>query len=164
MTPTPNPSQTPTATKPRLPRAEWLEVIRQAPLVSIDLILQDPQGRVLLGWRNTAPARHCWFVPGGAVRKDETLDAALARISLTELGEPLRRADGQLLGVFEHHYPDNFADVDGVSTHYIVLAHQFRFTHSPQPADLQHERFQWFSPAELLSDTRVHPNVKAYFS
>lgn len=145
-------------------REEWLGIVRLAPLVALDLILRDAEGRVLLGWRTNAPARHCWFVPGGALRKNETLDDAVARISLNELGVALHRRHAQLLGVYEHHYPDNFVGIEGVSTHYVVLAHQFAFSLSPQPADHQHSRFQWFKPRELLNDSQVHPNVKAYFS
>jgi colanic acid biosynthesis protein WcaH len=36
--------------------------------VSIDLIVRDADGRVLLGLRNNRPARDWWFVPGGIVR------------------------------------------------------------------------------------------------
>ena len=73
---------------PLLPRADWLQVVRHAPLVSIDLILRDAQGRVLLGLRENEPARGLWFVPGGVIRKDETLDAAFSRIARNELGVP----------------------------------------------------------------------------
>ena len=41
----------------RLPLSEFLEVVIRAPLVSIDLIVRDAAGRVLLGLRRNAPAR-----------------------------------------------------------------------------------------------------------
>jgi colanic acid biosynthesis protein WcaH len=43
-------------------------VIRCAPLVSIDLVLRDPAGRVLVGCRNNEPARGMLFVPGSVIR------------------------------------------------------------------------------------------------
>lgn len=147
----------------RLPHADWLRVVRDAPLVSIDLIVEDPQGRVLLGLRENAPARGSWFVPGGAIRKAETLDAAFARIAAAELGLPLSRRDARLLGVYEHHYPDNFAGDPGFGTHYVVLAHRLPLGGEPRPADDQHRQLRWFGVGQLLADPAVHDHVKAYF-
>ncbi|MDP3858519.1 MAG: GDP-mannose mannosyl hydrolase [Stagnimonas sp.] len=146
-----------------LPRAEWLQVVRNAPLVSIDLILIDPQGRVLLGLRENEPARDCWFVPGGVIRKGESLDAAFSRIAETELGLPLRRQDAELLGVYEHFYQQNFAGAAGFGTHYVVLAHRLALAGALQPADAQHRALRWFRVDELLAEPAVHANVKAYF-
>lgn len=52
---------------------QWAEVVERTPLVSIDLVVTNARQEVLLGWRNNKPAQHCWFVPGGVVRKGETL-------------------------------------------------------------------------------------------
>jgi len=147
----------------RLPHADWLQVVRNAPLVSIDLILLDPEGRVLLGLRENEPARGTWFVPGGAIRKSETLDAAFARIARDELGLDLQRRDAGLLGVYEHHYATNFAGEPGVTTHYVVLAHRLSLQGERRPADAQHRELRWFTVRELLARSDVHTNVKAYF-
>src|SRR5215475_10588347 len=64
----------------------FAEVVRSAPLVSIDLIVRDPDRKVLLGIRNNEPAKNFYFVPGGRIRKDETLEAAFARIVAAETG------------------------------------------------------------------------------
>ncbi|HTX78286.1 MAG TPA: GDP-mannose mannosyl hydrolase [Longilinea sp.] len=143
----------------------FLEVVRLSPLVSIDLLVCDPQGRVLLGLRANRPAQNTWFVPGGRIAKDERIAAALARVAHEELGIELDPAQAHFLGVYEHLYPDNFADEPGIGTHYIVLAHEVRLDHLPDklPAD-QHHDFRWFTVSELLADPQVHPNTKAYFS
>ncbi len=146
------------------PRAHWLDVVARAPLVSIDLIVHDAAGRVLLGWRRNRPAQHSWFVPGGVVRKDESLDAAFARIAAGELGLALRRCDAQFVGVFEHRYPDNFAGVVSITTHYVVLAHRVLVDALPErPGDDQHGAFRAFAPREACADADVHPYTKAYF-
>ena len=49
-----------------LSREEFLKVVENTPLVSIDLIVQDPQGRILVGYRKNRPAQNTWFVPGGS--------------------------------------------------------------------------------------------------
>lgn len=146
------------------PRAHWLEVVSRTPLVAIDLIVHDAAGRVLLGWRRNRPAQNSWFVPGGVVRKDESLDAAFARIAAGEIGLALRRSDAEFVGVFEHRYPDNFAGVDAIATHYVVLAHRVQVAVLPErPGDDQHGAFRAFTPTELGAAADVHAYTKAYF-
>ncbi|MEB3242395.1 MAG: NUDIX domain-containing protein [Cyanobacteriota bacterium] len=141
----------------------FLAVVRDAPLVAIDLLLEDPDGRLLVGLRQNEPARGWWFVPGGRVRKGEALAEALARIARSELALPLALADCRLEGVFEHHYPTNFAGVEGVATHYVVLAYRRRLTAVPPlRSDAQHQALRWLTAAELRADPRVHPNTRAY--
>lgn len=146
----------------RLPPARYIDVVRDTPLVSIDLLVQDDADRLLLGWRNNRPAQHHWFVPGGALYKNETLDAAFARIALTELGLDSRRADADYLGVFEHFYPDNFLDRPNITTHYVVHAYRLRWPAAAalQP-DQQHGDWRWFH-LRLDSHQDVHPYTLAY--
>ncbi|MDB5969334.1 MAG: hypothetical protein JWQ90_1784 [Hydrocarboniphaga sp.] len=142
----------------------WLEVIQRTPLVSIDLILRDPQGCVLLGLRSNRPAQNTWFVPGGVIRKDEPLDQAFARIAHTELALTLARDQARFRGVYQHFYDDNFAGEPGVSTHYVVLAYEMTV---PDLAPLgpldQHRALRLFTVEEVLGDAAVHGNTKAYF-
>jgi colanic acid biosynthesis protein WcaH len=146
----------------QLPRQQFLEVVERAPLVSIDLIVRDTAGRVLLGLRRNAPAQGWWFVPGGCIRKDETLDTAFAHIAHAELGLGLRRADARFLGVYEHFYPDN-AGGSGFGTHYVVLAYALEPACAVAPPPEQHSEYRWLAVDALLGDPRVHDNTKAYF-
>ncbi|USU16956.1 GDP-mannose mannosyl hydrolase [Paraburkholderia fungorum] len=148
-----------------LTEIDFLDVVRLTPLVAIDLIVRDAEARVLIGHRRNRPARDTWFVPGGRIHKDETLDAAFARIADAELGiARLARSTARFEGVFEHHYEDNFAAEPGVSTHYIVLAYAVQLTSSVPVGRLdQHSEYLWLSPAALLARPDVHENTKAYF-
>jgi colanic acid biosynthesis protein WcaH len=142
----------------------FVDVVRRTPLVSIDLIVTNPDGAVLLGLRTNEPARGTWFVPGGRIRKDERIDAAFARIARAELGVDLARADADFVGVFEHLYPTNFAGAPGFGTHYVVLAHRLAWPAGAAPvADAQHGALRWWPVAELRAAPDVHPYVKAYF-
>ena len=67
-----------------LPEAQFREAMAALPLVSIDLCVTDPDGRLLLGLRRNAPARGCWFTPGGRICKNEPLDKALRRVAHDE--------------------------------------------------------------------------------
>ncbi|CAD6540904.1 GDP-mannose mannosyl hydrolase [Paraburkholderia kirstenboschensis] len=148
-----------------LTEIDFLDVVRLTPLVAIDLIVSDADGRILIGHRRNRPARGTWFVPGGRILKDEKLDAAFARIVDAELGiAKLARSSARFEGVFEHHYSDNFAAEPGVSTHYIVLAYALSLGNTQQIGRPdQHSDYLWLTPAELLAHADVHENTKAYF-
>jgi colanic acid biosynthesis protein WcaH len=145
-----------------LPADQWLDVVARAPLVSIDLIVRDAQQRILVGLRRNEPAAGFWFVPGGVIRKGESLDAAFARITHAELGRSYARRDASVLGIFEHHYRENFLHVPGIGTHYVVLAHQLSLNDLPElPAD-QHDGWRRMTAVELREHPRVHPHTRAY--
>jgi colanic acid biosynthesis protein WcaH len=141
-------------------------VVASTPLVSIDLLICDQAGRVLLGQRLNRPAAGCWFVPGGRIYKNETLDAAFQRISQAELGVPFQRHQAQLLGLYEHFYDDSvFAGPQqGPDTHYVVTG--YRLDLPPDliltPPKQQHGAYRWWDIDELLRSADVHQNTKAY--
>jgi len=153
-----NPSQD------KIPTEGFLEAVRLTPMVAIDLIVRNPRGEVLLGLRNNEPAANTWFVPGGRILKDERLDTAFERIARVELGISVSRSQARFLGPYEHLYDTNFARAPGVSTHYVVLAHEIT-TSEPiaSPADDQHGELRWWPVRELLDSPDVHANTKAYF-
>jgi len=62
--------------------SEFANAVNALPLVSVDLVVVNPTGQILLGLRRNAPARHWWFTPGGRVRKNEPLSACLRRVAL----------------------------------------------------------------------------------
>jgi colanic acid biosynthesis protein WcaH len=147
-----------------LTRDVFLEVVRHAPLVSIDLVVRRDDGSCLLGWRRNPPAQGWWFVPGGRIRKDEPIPAAFTRVVEAELSAPAALRDARFLGVYEHLYDDNAGGIPGFGTHYVVLAFELDWPGATAPRpDAQHETFRWTSPAEILADPEVHPNTRAYF-
>jgi colanic acid biosynthesis protein WcaH len=148
-----------------LARPDFLDVVRLTPLVSIDLIVVDEASRVLLGRRVNRPAKGSWFVPGGRIRKDETIDGAFGRIANEELGlDHLTQDSAVFRGVYEHHYDDNFAGEPNISTHYVVLGYMLLLRDTTRVGRFeQHSDYVWMTPAELLAATDVHENTKAYF-
>lgn len=151
---------------PPLDEAAFRTVLTATPLVSIDLVVQRGDGKILLGLRNNRPAQGFWFVPGGRIRKGETLDVAFARLTRAELGVEIARSDCRLLGVYEHLYEDSvFGEGDGIpSTHYVVVGYAVPYADglaARLPLE-QHARYAWFEPAEVLIDAAVHSYTKAY--
>ena len=151
-----------------LPNETFKSVIQHTPLISIDLIVRNELGEVLLGKRVNAPAKGYWFVPGGRVRKNETLDDAFVRLVREELGIESggTRADAKFIGVFEHFY-DDCVFGEGVSTHYLVLGYTIRLDLRGCNFQLpthQHENFRWSDINTLLKSKSVHNLTKNYFS
>ena len=141
-----------------------LEIIEATPLVSIDLVIRNPSNKVLLGKRNNRPAMGYWFVPGGRIFKNETINQALKRISEVELGQDLSTKAPSLLGAYDHIYEDNFLNVKGINTHYVVLAFVIALQQEIEvKSDEQHTELKWWEIDKLLQDQTVHQNTKVYF-
>ena len=145
-----------------LPADVFKQIIDTTPLVSIDLVVRDTAGKVLLGKRNNRPAQGFWFVPGGRILKNERLADAFKRLTLDELGCEYNMAQATHLGLYEHFYDDSiFTDV---STHYVVNA--FEVVVAAADLDLpdeQHNDHRWIDEQELLQDEAVHLHTKWYF-
>jgi colanic acid biosynthesis protein WcaH len=146
----------------RLPPDEFAQVVRLTPLVSIDLVVRNAAGEMLVGWRRNRPARDTWFVPGGRIGKDERIAAAFTRLARDELDADLRIDQARFLGVFEHLYDDNFAGETGFGTHYIVLAYAVAAPATLSLPDAQHSRYCWMNDAALRADPAVNDNTRAY--
>ena len=148
----------------RLDAELFKSVVANTPLISIDLIVRNPQGRILLGQRINRPAQGYWFVPGGRIRKNECLADAFVRLANEELElTSCNIQDALLLGPFEHFYTDNFFGED-FSTHYVVLSYQINIDTLPtQLPQEQHHSYRWFSVDELLNSPSVHLHTKQYF-
>ena len=139
-------------------------IVQHTPLVSIDLIIRDREGCVLVAYRMNEPAKGSYFVPGGRIRKGETIEAAFTRVLATETGLTMGFADASLIGVYQHIYSTNRFGHSGYGTHYVVLAYQISLKEKPAiTLDEQHSRSKWLTIHELKTAPDVHPYVKAYF-
>lgn len=145
-----------------LSESTFQTIIGATPLVSIDLIVKNARGEVLLGYRTNRPAQGYWFVPGGRVQKNERLDKAFLRLTEAELGMAIERSEASFMGVFEHLYDDSAFD-EAVSTHYVVLGYELELDISLDalPKE-QHNQYGWMKPEELLSRDDVHVHTKWY--
>lgn len=147
-----------------IPPEHFKTIVRYSPLVSLDLVILDERGHVLVGLRRNEPARNTWFVPGGIIRKDETLDSAFGRILFAETGLSKARRDAHHIGLFEHFYPTNRYLDTGYGTHYVVNAYRIELPSRPAiHLDDQHAEIRWMVPRDLLAAPDVHENTKIYF-
>jgi len=145
-----------------LPKDTFKKVIASTPLISIDLVVTNSLGQVLLGYRNNKPAQGYWFVPGGRILKDEKKNDAFFRLVKDELGLSLVIQDAKFQGVYEHFY-DDYVFGNDISTHYVVLAYQLCVDISLDDLpNIQHSQYKWFTASELLESENVHLHSKWY--
>ncbi len=139
--------------------AEWKVIVKNVPIVSVDLVVLSPSG-VVLGKRANEPAKGEWFVPGGRVQKNERLIAAVDRIAAEELGVE-SVAIQESLGCYEHIYPT--ADIDGVdSKHYLAngFVVETKASVDEMHLDDQHDEVRGFESSTLPRD--LHEYTAAY--
>jgi colanic acid biosynthesis protein WcaH len=69
-----------------LPYELFLFISRITPMVNVDLLIKDENGRTLLSWRNDQYSGKGWHLPGGIVRFKETLETRVKKVAETEIG------------------------------------------------------------------------------
>src|SRR5258708_14553334 len=69
-----------------LPYELFLFISRLVPMVNVDLLISDDQGRILLTWRDDEIHGVGWHVPGGMIRYKETAAERGHSTALAELG------------------------------------------------------------------------------
>lgn len=147
-----------------LPTAEFASMVKNMPLIAIDLLVEDQNDQYLLGWRSNPPALSSWFVPGGRIRKNERIETAFQRITLTELGTAFKIELSKFRGIYQHFYNENFLGEQGQSTHYITLAYHLQ-VHADQlslPTD-QHAHYRWTKQEIMQRDPQIHRYTRDYF-
>lgn len=147
-----------------LSKQRFSQVIESTPLVSIDLVIEDEGGQILLGERLNRPAQGFWFVPGGRILKNENLEEAFARLTQEELGQEFELSQATLLGPYTHLY-DDYVFGNEFTTHYVAIAYKLIVIRSDLslPMDVQHSSYRWWDKDELLISDNVHIHTKWYF-
>jgi len=69
-----------------LPDEVFLYISRTTPLVNVDLLIKDENGRILLSWRDDQYCGKGWHVPGGILRFKETFETRVKKVAETEIG------------------------------------------------------------------------------
>ena len=69
-----------------LPEEVFLFATEITPMVNVDLLIRDEEGRILLSWREDEFCGCGWHVPGGIVRLKETFEERIQKTALKEIG------------------------------------------------------------------------------
>jgi colanic acid biosynthesis protein WcaH len=68
-----------------LPDEVFYYISRITPLVNVDLLIKDEDGRTLLSWRDDQYCGTGWHIPGGIVRFKETFEERIKKVAETEI-------------------------------------------------------------------------------
>jgi colanic acid biosynthesis protein WcaH len=82
-----------------IPLKKYAGILESMPILCVDVIIQNKQGRYLLVKRANQPKKNRWWVIGGRLLKGESLKAAVARKVKEEAG--LKVKELRLVGYFE---------------------------------------------------------------
>ncbi|OGK10590.1 NUDIX hydrolase [Candidatus Roizmanbacteria bacterium RIFCSPHIGHO2_01_FULL_35_10] len=69
-----------------LPDEVFFYISRTTPLVNVDLLIKDENGRTLLSWRDDEYTGKGWHIPGGIIRFKETLETRIKKVAKLEIG------------------------------------------------------------------------------
>ncbi|MDR7119266.1 NUDIX domain-containing protein [Rheinheimera soli] len=143
---------------------DFRQVVKNAPLFSIDLVVLNEKHEMLVGLRKNEPASGFWFVPGGRMYKGETIVDAFRRITEAELGKSFERERFIMLGIYDHFYENSCFD-ESVSTHYINAPH-FMLVNSAelQLPLIQHHDYRWVAIKDVAVDETIHCFSKVFLS
>lgn len=140
-----------------LPDEVFYYISRTTPLVNVDLLINDENGRTLLSWRNDQYAGRGWHLPGGIVRLKETLEERLVKVARAEVGVDVRFEPVPLeFNQFIHHDRTN-------RSHFISFLYRCFLGSSFEPAnrgltpaDRGYLRWHEDCPEDLLPCHRVY--------
>ena len=145
-------------------------VVKNSPIAAIDLCILNDSKEILLGKRINHPAKSFFFVPGGRIRKGETLFLCTQRILNSEINYEISEKDFRkisLLGVFQHFYDDNFYGNKLFSSHYVVIVYVISLKilkRSNKGIFIdQHDEYIWYDKS-LSDDLLIHPYCKEYIN
>jgi len=156
-----------------LNRKDYLEAVKLTQIVSVDLIIKDKNGKILLGKRKNQPAKDTYFVPGGRVFKGETLTEGFKRLLKVETGiTDLTKVRWSFNCVTDHLYHNNFAEAvdekgEDIPMHFVCTAINVFIDSSSELNEeifkVQHQDSIWLMPSEIVGNDLVHKYTQRYF-
>jgi ADP-ribose pyrophosphatase YjhB (NUDIX family) len=137
-----------------LPEELFLFISRMTPLINVDLLIKDKQGRTLLTWRDDIFYGAAWHIPGGIIRYKEHAADRMQKCAAEEIGCPVE---------FE---PVPLTIIETVADrrdrgHFISMLYRCRLNGNPDPARESGERpargeWKWHNncPRDLIAMQR----------
>lgn len=141
-----------------LPEEVFLLASSLTPMINVDLLIQDEDGRSLLTWRHDRFYGPGWHIPGGIIRFKESAASRIAAVAAGELGASVS-ADSSPIGLHEITNPNR--DIRG---HFISLLYACRLSspldearrfsaEAPRNGDWAwHDR----APDDLIAQQRIY--------
>lgn len=130
-----------------LPEELYIEHLRRFPVVAVDIVVTDTQGRILLVKRNENNLTWAgnWATPGGRVYRNESLVDAARRILRREVGLNLETKEFAPSGVQEIITPKQ---------HGVTIIFRARTDDTNVHVDQTSSEARWFTPRRARESLR----------
>ena len=97
-----------------LSKEEFDDIYSKVPRLTVEIVLRDKEGHILLSKRAIEPCKGQWHLPGGTVRFGEPLLAAVRRIAKRELAITVQAARNTGVIEYPSHYEEGLDDPVGL--------------------------------------------------
>ena len=138
-----------------IPSNEYVKIVENMPIVCIDGIIINSDGKFLLVKRENEPFKGEYWVPGGRLLKNETLENAVKRKMKQELGIEVKIQ--KLFGYFEDFYENTYNVQSGLHVvSFIFLLNTDEIENIK--LDNQSSEWKWFNelPSRLLDKLKIN--------
>lgn len=143
-----------------LPEEIFIFATQITPMVNVDLLVRDKEGRILLSWRNDEYCGTGWHVPGGIIRFKESANHRIEQVALNELGCRVKHGNEPV--EIKELISDNVA-----RSHFITLVYECEIDgdfsleeQKRKKGDAGYLAWHDFFPENMI---RVHYAYKNYF-
>jgi len=140
-----------------IPEEAFAECLSLMPQVCVEIVVDGPEGGILLAKRTKRPAQWEWFWPGSRLYRGENLEPAARRVAREELG--IQVSVRELLGAHSHFWAES--SVEGLdSRHTVNVVYRVEpVADDPEiELDEQHSDYRWLSDPER----GLHEYVQLY--
>ncbi len=136
-----------------IPAEHYKQILEVMPLLCVDVIIKNSRGEYLLVRRANEPLQGQWWVIGGRVLKNETLEQAVIRKVKQEVGLTIRELTP--VGYYEDRFEKNSIPLDSpLHTVSVVFSTSID---GQQPIKLDGQSLEWQFLKELPKAFHVKP-------
>ena len=123
--------------------ATYREIIKNIPIICVDVIIKDESSQYLLAKRTNNPLSGEWWVIGGRVKMGESILNAAKRKLKEELG--VISSNLKYIGYYEDQFDNNAFD-SNVIYHTVSMVFSLVINRSQCfDLDSQHSEYAWFN-------------------
>ncbi|MBL4889538.1 MAG: NUDIX domain-containing protein [Candidatus Lindowbacteria bacterium] len=131
-----------------IPALLFKNICDSVPLAGVDILVLDPENRVLLLKRNNQPAKGLWWFPGGRILLKETRIQAVRRKLEEECS--LEAETIEECGTFDTIFSE---EVGGASCHQVSTLYLARVATNTVVVDNQTLEYRWAAPRKWLTES-----------